>query len=105
MNHCCTLDNSRLGKHFSTFENVNIMRKERIILWKSKIFEIFNITAVIDRFVKTVWPKCNFGNKRFALYLLNYQSEGQIGGMSATGSSSTTIMLIMTLDLKVRLGG
>ena len=105
MNHCCTLDNSRLVKHFSTFENVNIMRKERRILWKSKIFEILNIAAAIDRSVTTVWPKCNFCNKRFALYLLNYRSEGQIGGMSETGSPSTTIKPIMTLDLKVRLGG
>ena len=105
MNHCCTLDNSRLVKHFSTFENGNNMLKERRILWKSESFKILNITAAIERFVSTVWPKCNFGNKRFALYLLNYQSEGQIGGMSETGSPSTTIMPIMTLDLRVRLGG
>ena len=81
------------------------MPKECSILSKSNIFEIFNIAAAIDRFVSTVWPKCTFCNKRFALYLLNYRSEGQIGGMGETGSPSTTIMLIMTLDLKARLGG
>ena len=67
--------------------------------------EIFNIAASIDRFVRTVWPKCTFCKKRFALYLLNYRSEGQIGGMGETGFPSTTIMLMMTLDLKARIAG
>ena len=59
-NHWRTLDTSRSVKHFSTFENVKIMTKERRKRWQNQILQKYKIPVTIDRIRRQISTKSDF---------------------------------------------